>query len=469
MASMVLNQSLLGAAVCVALIVRAQPLRDWSFRSLMALRATLSAGAIAIAAAPLILVVAGWESSAYSQGTMDAPANGGEVVLGPTFSATGPDAASYGAGEGYPVGTRTTATQPENLVGIYSHFDELFPSRLIRRATTPWLFKRAPEPQTEPDRLSIADYLKRNPVTGFLIAKDDTILYEHYQYARSDRDRFLSQSMAKTVVAMLIGIAVSEGKIKSIDDIASTYVLGLEGTQYGKTPIRDLLHMASGVAFSENYGGHDDIAELDRDLFGEPGKDPAVSVSRFNTRAALPGTKWHYASSESEILGLVLRSATGQPVADYLHEKIWDPIGAEADASWSIDGTGQEIAFCCINATLRDYARLGRLLANDGVWEGRQLIPRQWLMDATTVKPTDGYLAPGAATPNFGYGYQIWILPGAQRRFALLGIQGQMILVDPASKLVMVQTAVRQKPTDPESLTEPLALWFAVLAQLGKR
>jgi hypothetical protein len=145
---------------------------------------------------------------------MDAPSGGAGTVLGPTFSDTGPDAASYGAGAGYPVGTRTTANQPEHLVGIYSHFDELVPSRLIRRATTPWPFKRSLELLIGPDRLSISDYLKRNPVTGLLILKDDTILYEHYQYARTDRDRFLSQSMAKTIVAMLIGIAVSEVSLR---------------------------------------------------------------------------------------------------------------------------------------------------------------------------------------------------------------------------------------------------------------
>jgi CubicO group peptidase (beta-lactamase class C family) len=301
-----------------------------------------------------------------------------------------------------------------------------------------------------------------------LIAKDDTILYEHYQYARTDRDRFLSQSMAKTVTAMLIGIAVSEGKIKSIDDPVSAYVPGLASTEYGTTAIRDLLHMSSGVAFSEVYDGHDDIAKLGADLFGQSGKDPIASVAQFNTRIAPPGTKWHYASVETEILGLVLRAAVGTPVADYLHDRIWDPIGAEADASWAIDGTGQEITFCCLNATLRDYARLGRLLAHDGAWEGRQLIPRQWMLDATTVQPSDTYLAPGTANPYFGYGYQVWLLPGKARRFALLGIRGQMILVDPASKLVMVHTAVHLKPGDRTTYAETLALWAGVVEQLGK-
>ena len=419
-----------------------------------------------------ILVVAGSPPSANAQDAATAGSHGGEAVPGAVFSDTGPDAAAYGAAAGFPVGTRATASQLENLVGTYSHFDEMFSSRPIRRATTPWLFKRAPEPAISynfrSDRLSIEDYLGRNPTTGLLIAKDDTILYEHYQYARTDRDRFLSQSMAKTITAMLIGIAVSENKIRSIDDLVSVYVPGLANTEYGKTPIRDLLHMSSGVAFSENYDGKDDVAQLSRDLFGVPGKDPIASVAQFNTRIDPPGTKWHYASVETEILGLVLRAATGVPVADYLGDKIWGAIGTEADASWTIDSTGQETTFCCFNATLRDYARLGRLLAHDGAWEGRQLIPRQWLLDATTVNPGNAYLAPRAATPYFGYGYQVWIFPGEQRSFALLGIRGQMILVDPASKLVMVHAAVRKKPSDRASSADLIALWLGVVAQLGK-
>lgn len=416
---------------------------------------------------PVIFAAALSASLACAQ---DGPSSPREP--GPVFSESGPDAELYGAAEGYPVGTRGTATHLDKLVGVYSHFGDIYPSRTVRRAETPWHFKRAPEPSIaysfNNERLSIADYLKRNPATGLLIARDDTILYEHYQYARTDHDRFLSQSMAKTLVAMLVGIAVSEERIKSIDDVVSTYVPGLAGKEYGNTSIRALLNMSSGVEFSEVYDGKDDIARLGRALFGGEPKDAAAIVAQFNHRIAPPGTRWHYASVETEILGLVLRSATAIPLADYLHDRIWGAIGTEADASWAIDGSGQEIAFCCFNATLRDYARLGRLLANDGAWEGRQLIPRQWLLDATTVRPGDGHLAPRVATPYFGYGYQVWLLPGEQRRFALLGIRGQAILVDPASKLVMVHTAVRQKPSEPGSLREPLALWSAVLQQLGQ-
>jgi len=418
----------------------------------------------------LILVAAGW--TAHAQDAARAGSNGGAAVPGPVFSPSGPDAAEYGAAAGFPVGAPAAAIQIGNLVGNYSHFGELYPSRLVKRAATPWLFKRAPEPPIsytfKSDRFSIQDYLARNPATGLLIAKDDTILYEHYQYARTDADRLLSQSMAKTITAMLVGIAVAENKIRSIDDPVSAYVPSLAGTEYGGTTLRALLHMSSGVSFSENYDGADDVAKLSRDLFVAPGKDPVASVAQFNTRVAPPGTRWHYASSETEILGLVLRAATGEPVADYLGNRIWQAIGTEADASWAIDGTGQEITYCCFNAVLRDYARLGRLLAHDGAWEGRQLIPRQWLLDATTVQPGNAWLAPGAATPYFGYGYQVWLFPGEPRRFALLGIRGQIIFVDPASKLVMVHTAVRKNPSDPASNAETVTLWLHVVAQLGK-
>ena len=394
------------------------------------------------------------------------------AVTGPVLSNTGPDAATYGADEGFPLGTLASAAQMRHLVSTYSHFDELTPARIVARAAVPWSFRRAAEPEISysfgGERHTIADYLSRQPTTGLLVAKDDTILYEHYQYARSDRDRFLSQSMAKTITAMLMGIAAADGAIKSIDDDVATYVTGLAGTEYGKTPIRALLHMSSGVDFKETYDGQDDVARLGRDLFGQPGKAPVASVAQFNTRVAPPDTRWHYASSETEILGLILRAATGKPVAEYLSEKIWRQIGTEADASWAIDGTGQEVTFCCFNAVLRDYARFGRLLAHDGAWNGREIIPRQWLIDATTVRSSDAHLAPGAATKYYGYGYQVWLLPGAERRFVLLGIRGQMIFVDPATKLVMVHTAVRPKAVDMAASAETIALWLAVVDQLGR-
>jgi CubicO group peptidase (beta-lactamase class C family) len=160
------------------------------------------------------------------------------------------------------------------------------------------------------------------------------------------------------------------------------------------------------------------------------------------------------------VLGLVLRYAVNKSASDYLREKVWEPIGAEADAQWLIDAEGYEVAHHGFNAVLRDYARLGRLLVHDGAWEGKQIIPVQWMIDATTVRPSDTYLAPGKAMPTFGYGYLLWLLPGTRRQFAMVGDLGQRVCIDPASKLVMVQTAV-------ETRGEVWRLWSDVVEQFG--
>jgi CubicO group peptidase (beta-lactamase class C family) len=190
-------------------------------------------------------------------------------------------------------------------------------------------------------------------------------------------------------------------------------------------------------------------------------------VTPFNVRALPSGTKYSYASAETQVLGLVLRSAIGRPVADYLHEKIWEPMGAEASAAWLVDRSGQEVTYCCLNAVLRDYARLALLLAHDGNWRGRQLIPRAWLEDATRVSADQPHLQPGTAARSWGYGYQVRIFPGERRMFALLGARGQSIFVDPASQLVMVHTAVRRRYTGDPGQREAIALWRGLVRELG--
>jgi CubicO group peptidase (beta-lactamase class C family) len=432
-------------------------------------RSSLARRWLVPAATAGVLFLSGAQGSTVAK--QGAPQQGGSS---PVFSDTGPEASDFGAGEGFPVGTKLTFTQIPHLVGAFSHFDQLFPARMIPRSKTPWSFRRA---ATEPtisyvdrgSRRSILDYLARNPITGLLIARDDTILFEHYQYGRTDRDRLLSQSMAKSITAMLVGVAVGEHAIASIDDRVADYVPALEVKEYGKTSIRDLLHMASGVQFKEDYGGQDDDEKFEEALlFGGAEKSTAEIIAQFDTRVAEPGTKWNYAATEPDLLGLVLRAATEMPVADYLHARIWEPMGAEADASWILDGSAQEMTHGFVSAVLRDYARFGRLLAHDGAWQGRQLIPRQWVLDATTVRASEPFLAPGHLMPGlvFGYGYLVWILPGPERRFAMMGTRGQAVFVDPSTKLVMVQTAVRKTFTSPWD--ETLALWGAVVEQLGQ-
>jgi CubicO group peptidase (beta-lactamase class C family) len=391
----------------------------------------------------------------------------------PRFATGGPDAEALGASMGYPKGTPANYWRTRWRVGSNSHLDEIFRGRLIHKAPTPSRLVRVAEPpMTWTFRgadLTLDDYLSRNPTTGLLIARGDTIFVERYQYGRTDRHRFTSWSMAKTVTAMLIGIAIDEGRIRSVDDLAAAYVPALAGTEYGRTSLRHLLQMSSGVRFNEDYRrdffSHD-VVQVILDTFMRVGPGGVGAVTSFNVRERPAGTKFSYSSVETLVLGLVLARATGRPVAEYLQEKIWQPIGAEADATWLVDNSGQEVTACCLNAVLRDYVRLGLLLAHDGNWRGRQIIRAAWVLEATTVRADQPHRQPGTATPVAGYGYQTWIVPGERRMFIFWGAQGQRIYVDPRSKLVMVNTAV-QEGFDPPALREMNALWSALVRQLG--
>jgi len=248
---------------------------------------------------------------------------------------------------------------------------------------------------------------------------------------------------------------VKEGAIRSVDDLAETYVPGLQDTEYGRTPIKALLLMASGVAFSEDYDSKtSDINKLARLTLESPAGSLAA-VKEFNTRRSPPGTRFSYASAETLVLGLVLAAATKRTVSDYAAEKLWQPLGAEADATWIIDATGQEVTFAYVNAVLRDWARLGLMLANRGNWQGKAVVPEDWLAaSAANALPTD--------FPPAKYGYQIWYSADT-RRFSLRGLRGQFVFVDPDLKLVLVQTALS---TGPSEAAELFALWNALRAQV---
>jgi CubicO group peptidase (beta-lactamase class C family) len=386
---------------------------------------------------------------------------------GPRYAADGPDADEYGAREDYPV---KAIYRDRFFVGVFSHYDQILEGRVIPRAITPSPLNRAlPEPpvryEYQGKAHTLDDYLARNPATGLLIARGDAILVERYQYARNERHRFASFSMAKTVTAMLIGIAIEEGRIGSVDDLAGAYVPELVDTEYGRTSIRHLLEMSSGVRFTETNSGRDDFARLVAETFLQIGPGGVDSVKPFSERLRRAGTTFTYSSAETQVLGLVLRQAVGRRVAEYLKEKIWQPIGAESDATWLIDYSGQEATYCCLNAVLRDYARLALLLAHDGRLGERQIIPKAWLLAATIVPADNWHLKPYAATSYFGYGYQTWIFPGKRRMFALRGLHGQNIFVDPAGRLVLVQTAVHKEPVP--SNAELLALWEGLVKAFG--
>jgi CubicO group peptidase (beta-lactamase class C family) len=313
---------------------------------------------------------------------------------------------------------------------------------------------------------AVDDFLAHQRVTGFLLIKDGKILAEQYQYDRNSGDRFISHSMAKSIVSIAIGMALAENKIASLDDTVSKYVPQLAGNPYGETAIRNLLRMSSGVPFSEDYDGKDDLIRF---VIARNESGSIEALRLFTTRETEQGTRFHYASSETVVLTVLLGAVTGTTLTEYLTPRLWQPMGAEADATWAKATDGTVSGFGSFNATLRDYGRLGMLLADDGVVGGKQVVPRDYLLDATDWRRQPEAFAPRKATPYFGYGYQFWLFPGEKRRFALLGVYGQAIFVDPELKLVMVVTAAAKSANvGKESFgRERDALWRGIIKQYG--
>jgi CubicO group peptidase (beta-lactamase class C family) len=393
------------------------------------------------------------------------------LAAGATLAA--PDEALLGKAEGYPVCQLDDANiGPDRcLVGLFSHFDEAYPAARVARGGPVHEFERAPAELaisygTPDGRRGDVDSLLANSRTmGLLILRGDRILVERYQYDRKPEQRFHSQSMAKTVVAMLVGIALQEGRIRSIDDLAQQYVPALAGSPYGETSLRHLLTMSSGVKYLETYEPGDDNAILTARTYKQRSAGGADTLAPFAARArdAPAGTRFYYASSETVTLALALRAAVGVPLADYLSEKVWKPMGAEADATWLVDAGGYEVGFVGLNATLRDWGRLGLLLANGGAVEGRQLVPAAWVRAMTN--PDAPHLRVGTATKYSGYGYQTWLIDAHEPYFALLGLRGQAIFVDPATKVVVVFIAAYAAGDIPSRQAQ-YALFYGTLRAL---
>lgn len=384
-----------------------------------------------------------------------------------------PDEALLGKAEGYPIcGLDDANIGPDRcLVGLFSHFDEVYPARKVARGGPVHQLERAAAEPTlsynTPDmrRSDVDGFLRSNRTMGLLILHGDRILVERYQYDRTPEQRFHSQSMAKTVVAMLVGIALQEGKIRSIDDLAQDYVPALADSPYGKTSLRHLLTMSSGVKYVETYKPGDDNAVLTARTYKQQSAGGVDTLAPFaaREREVPAGTRFYYASSETVALTLALCAAVGVPLAHYLSEKVWKPMGAEADASWLVDAGGYEVGFVGLNATLRDYGRLGLLLANEGAAEGQQIVPAAWVRAMTT--PDAPHLRFGAALQYSGYGYQTWLIDARAPYFALLGIRGQAIFVDPVTKVVVVFIAVHAA-LDMAARQEQYALFYGTLRTL---
>ncbi|MFC5549348.1 serine hydrolase domain-containing protein [Massilia aerilata] len=373
------------------------------------------------------------------------------LALGAAHALAAPDEEKLGKAQGYPVGNARNWFYDEAVrVGSFSNQGEIEgifggKANVLAASSAPMPL---PKLDTEPRirwtadhgrSLSIDDYLARERVMGLLIIKDGVVQVERYQYDRSPAQRFVSNSMAKSIVSMAVGIALQEGKIASLDDRADKYATRMAGTLYGETTIRNLLRMSSGAHFEERYDGKDDLERFGRAVIRGGVEEAAKLIT---VRDAPQGTRFSYASAETEVLAGVLRGATGMSLSDYLGPRLWQVMGAETSALWRAERTGLERAAGNFNATLRDYGRLGIVLANDGMRPDtkQQLIPRDYLLEATDWRRAPAAFRPRTATPYYGYNYQFWTFPTDKRRFAMLGVYGQMIFVDPELKLVMVQT-----------------------------
>lgn len=284
----------------------------------------------------------------------------------------------------------------------------------------------------------LADFMTAQKVAGIIVLQDGKIRMEHYAFGLTDTGRWTSQSVAKSVTSTLLGAAIKDGYIKSVEEYVTQYIPDLKGSAYDSVTIRQLLTMTSGVRWNENYTDpNSDIAKFYSDPV-DPGIDATVSYMRRLPAEAKPGKKWVYKTGETDLLGVLVSSATGQTLSSYLSKRIWAPYGMEQKATWILDRTDHELAGCCLQARLRDFARVGQFVLDSARVNGESIVPEGWLQVATHVQVP---LWPGG-----GYGYQWWIF---NNTFEALGIHGQVIHVDPARHLVV---EINSAWPEPESM-----------------
>ena len=327
----------------------------------------------------------------------------------------------------------------------FRDIEHIFKTHTIRRGKTvhplPVAARQIAPTFTYKDRTwTVDEYMAAYRVSGLLVLKDGKVVLEKYALGRQPTDRWTSFSVAKSVTSTLVGAAIQDGRIKSIDAPVTDYIPELKGSAYEGVTVRQMLMMSSGVKWNEDYvDPKSDVAQAGGSVT-EPGVNPMVSYLRKLPRAHEPGTKWNYNTGETDLVGVLVSKATGKTLAQYASEKIWKPYGMERDAIWMTDPGEQERGGCCISMTLRDYARLGLFIAGGGVANGKQIVPKTWVAEATRREIDNG-------TPGGGYGYFWWIEPGA---YEAIGIFGQSISTFPAEHLIVVQNAAWSAPTGRE-------------------
>jgi CubicO group peptidase (beta-lactamase class C family) len=280
--------------------------------------------------------------------------------------------------------------------------------------------------------LDVDAYLSENRTSGLVILQDGKVRLERYGLAFKADGRWTSFSVAKSLTSTLVGAAIADGAISDVDDPITNYIDELRGSAYDDVTVSQLLTMTSGVAWNEDYDDPDsDVAKFDT-VTVEPGNSAIASYMASLGRAHPAGEVWNYSTGETNLIGVLVSRATGKPLADYLSEKIWQPYGMQQDATWLLGTDGHEISGCCIQASVRDFARFGQFILDGGMTDGVEVLPAGWLDNATRKQV--GYGVPGE-----GYGYQWWTWDDGS--FQADGIFGQGIFIDPARKLVIASNS----------------------------
>lgn len=275
---------------------------------------------------------------------------------------------------------------------------------------------------------TIDDYLEDQRVGGIVILQHGRVRFERYRMGADADTRWTSFSVAKSLTSTLVGAAIRDGHIGSLDDVVTQYIPDLAGSGYDGVTVRQLITMSSGVRWNEDYTDPASDVALFNTVEPEPGVDPLVTYMRRLPREAGPGTRWLYNTGETNLVGVLVANATGRPLAQYLSEKIWAPFGMEQDAVWILNAGGSEIGGCCISATVRDYARFGQFVLEGLATGGGPVVPDGWFAAAGTMQADIG-------EPGRGYGYFWWTFDDGS--FAARGIFGQGIFIDPANGLVI--------------------------------
>ncbi|HET7794184.1 MAG TPA: serine hydrolase [Rhizobacter sp.] len=330
-------------------------------------------------------------------------------------------------------------------------------ARAIPASNTPMPLPPGPPLQLE---LDVGAFMAGQRSAALLIVHDGKLRLERYGLGFDASGRWTSFSVAKSITSTLLGAAVRDGHIRSMDDKVSDYIPQMKGSAYDDVSIRQLLTMSSGVRWNENYADPEaDVAKFNNHQ-PEPGVEAIVSYLRRLPREAPAGTRWHYSTGETNLVGVLVSQATGKPLAEYLSEKIWGPAGMEQPATWILSKTGKEISGCCIQAASRDFARFGVFILNGARVNGQSIVPEGWLAEATTARIA-------SRLPGLGYGYQWWTY--ADGSFAARGIFGQGIFIDPQRKLVIATNANWPRgATDPGATAEREAFYRAVQQAIDK-